>query len=280
MKDRENNEQIFFGEGQSLLVKDTAVAPSERTYHEELEIKLCYEGEMFLSVGGQVLCQRVGEISIVNPYETHFNIPSGEARYYLLMVGFDLLEEIGLLRQSIIGAKQFKHIVKDERIADIIRHIVWENAEERPYRNEAIKGALTQMLALLMRSWTKEKEEGQDFSQRAAKRLIEPALRRIHTDYARKITLEELAKECYISKSHLCRSFKEMLGKTPFEYVMDYRISIAELLLKRTEKTCHEIGRSCGFEDESYFTRCYRRLKGKTPGEARRAFKDCEGELA
>ena len=57
------------------------------------------------------------------------------------------------------------------------------------------------------------------------KDITEPAIRMIRDEYSRSFTIDELAKECNVSKFHFCRVFKEKTGLTPTEYIKQNKIS-------------------------------------------------------
>ena len=99
--------------------------------------------------------------------------------------------------------------------------------------------------------------------------LISPALTKIFEDFNKKITVKELADLCSVSEYHFLRTFKKETGFTAIQYIINYRISLAETLLKTTENTIEEIAYACGFDDVSYFYRCYKKIKGVSPKKSR-----------
>lgn len=88
--------------------------------------------------------------------------------------------------------------------------------------------------------------------------------------YADKVTLGELALCAGLTPKYLCRAFFSLTGKTPMSYLNEYRIDCACEMLARTDKTMLDIAVSCGFSDQSYFVKWFKRLKGITPKEYRR----------
>lgn len=54
----------------------------------------------------------------------------------------------------------------------------------------------------------------------------------IHAHLTEPITLYDLAQSCGLSPWYASKIFKELLGKTPFEYIRVYRISQAALKLR------------------------------------------------
>ncbi len=76
---------------------------------------------------------------------------------------------------------------------------------------------------------------------------------------------EALAQMFGYSYTNFRRSFKEMCGKTPHEYLTELRLDRATALLESGTYTVSEVAWMVGFEDSSYFTRLFRQHKGVTP---------------
>jgi AraC-like DNA-binding protein len=99
--------------------------------------------------------------------------------------------------------------------------------------------------------------------------LIEPALRHIRDRYPEPISVERLAALCNVSKHYFCHVFKTVTQKSSMEYLREYRIKIADVMLSNTEKSVSEIAENCGFESVAYFCRAYKRHFGVSPGKRR-----------
>ncbi|MDK1373306.1 MULTISPECIES: AraC family transcriptional regulator [unclassified Sinorhizobium] len=84
------------------------------------------------------------------------------------------------------------------------------------------------------------------------------------------IALEELAHECGLSRSHFARAFKETTGAPPHRWLLARRIERAQDLLLNTSLSITEIANSCGFADQSHFTRVFAKMVETGPGEWRR----------
>ena len=72
-----------------------------------------------------------------------------------------------------------------------------------------------------------------------------------------------------MSPKYLGSFFKNMTGKTPIEYLNEYRIEKASHMLKYTDMQVTDIAYSCGFSDLSYFIKTFKNIKGITPGKFR-----------
>lgn len=91
-------------------------------------------------------------------------------------------------------------------------------------------------------------------------------LRYLNSNLDKPITLEELCREFYISKSHLCRVFRDATGVTLKQYLMAKRLVMARQLLAAGMQPTHVYSR-CGFGDYSSFYRAYRKRYGVNPGK-------------
>lgn len=90
--------------------------------------------------------------------------------------------------------------------------------------------------------------------------------------YCEELSLDMIADSAAISKSVCLRCFHQVIGTTPIRYLVQYRIEKAAERLKDTDEKANEIAITCGFSDISYFSKCFREIKGLTPLEYRKAF--------
>lgn len=104
---------------------------------------------------------------------------------------------------------------------------------------------------------------------------IRAAASYIENNYARLVSLDELADNLRLSKYHLQRTFAETVGLTPHEYTNRIRIERAMELLRHTESSVEEIARLIGFSSGSYFIKVFSKLTAMTPG----AFRDGQDSL-
>lgn len=89
-----------------------------------------------------------------------------------------------------------------------------------------------------------------------------------------KFTLEMLADRCGLSRNFFCRIFKELLGNTPFEYIIENRMMLAKKLLTTTNISVEQISVICGFDDLTYFYRLFKRSFQTTPTLFRENFRN------
>lgn len=94
---------------------------------------------------------------------------------------------------------------------------------------------------------------------------VKAVLTYIEQNYQSNITLNTLAEIAGMNPNYLCRAFQEITQQTPMDYVIFYRIEQAAIMLTSTRLAIMDIALECGFNDHSYFTKTFKRLKGVTP---------------
>ncbi|MDT0538510.1 AraC family transcriptional regulator [Croceitalea sp. P059] len=89
--------------------------------------------------------------------------------------------------------------------------------------------------------------------------------------YQTKISVDEVAALCNLTKPAFCRYYKKATGNTFIEFLNQYRISQAKRLLlkgKNVSEACYD----CGFESLSYFNRSFKKVTGQNPSEFKNTY--------
>ena len=95
--------------------------------------------------------------------------------------------------------------------------------------------------------------------------LLGKALRHMQAHLDRNLSRNEVARTAGLSPSHFSHLMTEKMGISFTNLLARYRIDKAAQLLRRTDKHLSDIALACGFTDQSYFTKVFRRLTGETP---------------
>jgi AraC-like DNA-binding protein len=95
--------------------------------------------------------------------------------------------------------------------------------------------------------------------------MLAPAMMAVHGAPERKWTVDDLAAEASVSRSSLHDRFREVLGLSPMRYVNEWRMRVAQELLRTTEVTVAVIARRVGYDSEEAFSRAFKRTHGQSP---------------
>ena len=93
----------------------------------------------------------------------------------------------------------------------------------------------------------------------------------IHTHYMEELSLDELAKEAWMSPYYLSHQFRRVTGYTLTHYIHLVRVRNCQFLLINSRKKITEIASDCGFTSFSQFNRVFRRFCGESPSDYRRS---------
>lgn len=99
---------------------------------------------------------------------------------------------------------------------------------------------------------------------------VKRMLELIHAKFAEPLNLDDIARAAGVGERECERAFKRMLGMTPKQYIIKYRVTqAASLLASGPELSIAGIGRACGFSNASVFARTFRDYYSVSPREYR-----------
>lgn len=102
---------------------------------------------------------------------------------------------------------------------------------------------------------------------------IKEAINFIEQNFQNNISIEEIAAVCGINRSYFGKIFRNSIGRSPQEFLMNYRMVKATELLKLTSLSIAEIGSAVGYENQLHFSRAFKTIYGVSPREWRNQHK-------
>ncbi len=104
-----------------------------------------------------------------------------------------------------------------------------------------------------------------NFDQMRHANIVHQCIQYINTHYSEKITLESLSYQVYLSPTYLSRVFRQETGETVTEYITRVRIDRSKELLRHKSMSIATVAQLVGFEDQSYFTRVFKKRVSISP---------------
>ncbi len=135
-------------------------------------------------------------------------------------------------------------------------------------RDEKLDLFLAQAATRLLVEISRAFEENSQL--RPDKRITNIATK-MHREYRKIRSIDELAADVRLTPDRLRKLFKARYGVSPNRYLNSIRIENAKRLLKNTSMRISEISEAVGFDDSHYFARSFREAVGCTPSEYRRS---------
>ena len=109
-------------------------------------------------------------------------------------------------------------------------------------------------------------------SQRLAIAKVAEAQEYIERNFAKKrLSIDEICRDLFISPSYLSRLLKQHLGKTFVDALTDFRIEKAKQLIAASDLNMYAVADAVGFSDPHYFSTIFKKVTGMTPSEYRGA---------
>ena len=129
------------------------------------------------------------------------------------------------------------------------------------------EAAMVGYLYLFIASLMKETSVGKPHTASSSSQYVLNAIKYIQFNYSHDISIDDVAKSVGVSRSHLYRVFMLNVGKSPIDYLTEYRINEACKLLRAGNLSIAEVAVSVGFFDQFYFSRVFKRAKGVPPSK-------------
>ena len=106
-------------------------------------------------------------------------------------------------------------------------------------------------------------------SGRMSDYYIKEAINYMEQNFQNTISIEDIAAVCGINRSYFGKIFRNSTGRSPQEFLMNYRMVKATELLKLTSLSIADIGSAVGYENQLHFSRAFKNIYGVSPREWR-----------
>ena len=228
------------------------------------ELGCLLTGELELPAEGGRRTLRTGDLFVRNPGEEWHCFAAGSTGAVLLQIPeieFAGSSPARVLRFAVAPHKQ----KQNETVSMVLRELARNALSEDPQLALKNKSLYYSILDLMITFFQAEQAAGEEDP------LLREMLLFLHRNYARQISLEELAEACSISTSYVSKYLKQKTGKSFFEYLTGIRLRYAKRSLETGGEAISRISFDCGFSSLSLFNRSFRKEYGVTPSEYRRS---------
>ncbi|MBD3422481.1 MAG: helix-turn-helix domain-containing protein [Chitinivibrionales bacterium] len=264
----------------ALLYKqviDNSGPDSSLHAHNHLELGYCHEGCGLLFAGRKIIPYQAGDVCVIAGKEHHclLSRQSATTRWSLAAlypagVMMPLGHDPALADDSIFNSDAFCNIVRPAQsrpVCSTLMDLIDEMRREREGYPSIVRAQTLYLMSLLHREAKASLNIPTPQAAGATSQIqrISAALDYICTHFQRKIRIETLAQQCYMSVTHFRRTFESALGKRPLNYIMQVRIAMAAVELLTTAHTAEQIGYSNGFATVSCFQRKFKEFMGASP---------------
>ncbi|MGM9934637.1 MAG: AraC family transcriptional regulator [Clostridium sp.] len=251
-------------------------------WHNELQCSYVLNEKILFFIDGKEILLEPGEGIIINSNILHQIKPFKE-NCQMFTINFDPII-IGRRRESIVHKKYVEPLLNSSNFKYLVlnKSVKWQQ-EVLEFMNEIFylsheklflyELEIINKLNLIWISILKEMKDKIDTVEKTNfydEERVQKGLQFIHNHYFENITLDNIASESNISKSECCRSFQRILKTTPFEYLLEYRISSSLKLLTNSKESISNIALNSGFNSVSYYGKIFKKYMNCTPSEYRK----------
>ncbi|MDJ0695944.1 MAG: AraC family transcriptional regulator [Mastigocoleus sp. MO_167.B18] len=132
--------------------------------------------------------------------------------------------------------------------------------------NQLYVDSLTTSLSIhLIKNYSTFKRSLQEYEGGLSRYKLKEVIEYINSHIDREIKLAELATMVDMSKYYFLRLFKQSMGVTPHQYLIQQRMEKAKQLLKQEKLSIVEVAAECGFSNQSHFAKVFNKNTGLTP---------------
>lgn len=212
------------------------------------------------SVPGRMTCMPAEE-------ESHFRV-AGEVSFETIHIPQKRVQQVARSSGLDGCSTAFRFAFRDAFVDACFAAIYGEAHEPGPKSEEFIHSVTDSLILHLVRAVG----PGTDTAKLRASAPVERSRVLIESSLAEDLSLEKLAEEAGVSRSHFARRFRAEVGVSPHRYHSQQRVEKAKLMLRQTNMSLVDIAMELGFCSQSHFTQVFRAHAGVTP----RRFREME----
>jgi AraC-like DNA-binding protein len=236
------------------------------------DIQFVYQGSGMLIINGVEFPVEQGDVITVLPGEQFTVISRSEmpfSRYYLY---FDFYREAEhrLETPLLEDGNPWPRIVHMRRDTDVrtkFSEVVLQMLSSGPQSQMVADGELLSLLGTVLSAHETAEDTSEDPTLLKSQRNVQKAERFIRENFALSISITDIAQAADLSTSYFRGMFKRVTGKTPLEYLTEYRIEQGKRLMVETDFTISEIAQIVGYNSVHYFSYLFKHWEGITPSE-------------
>lgn len=273
-----DNMRIFYSTSAQLRFFSCGNFVSRETFtHQRRTLNCCVlilvtEGTLNITSGGKKYAVSKGEYILLPADEEHFGHAPSDGRLSYLwthfkpIVPFEIYES-GVTESFEIAIPEYGSIPNSRREM-LFRQLLDFSRREDLY-SEALPAC---SMALLLMELTQEHIDEVNGSRSSISPVIVSAREWIKTNCHRQLSASDIAAEFHYNTEYFSALFKKETGMPLIGFLNKCRIEVAKNLLSSENVSIKEAAFSCGFNDEKYFMKMFRKHEGMTPMQYKNYF--------
>jgi len=273
MKYNYEHEQIEPEIGLSFKYYLCTVQQNPLHWHKEIELIYCVKGKLQIETLDRKITLRAGDIVLINKNSVH-QILGEDNENVNIILQFDLeevekyvfdIEKYTFRCDSIMmGSQNFL------RLKELIHDIIVTLAKKNDGYLLQIAAIRNYLILELLHSFKCERTEiSNDVASDLTLDRLSKIIKYIEENFKDSVSLEQIAKNHFLSTYYLSHYFHEKMGISFRRYLTYTRVFHAREMLLNSSKRIIDIALECGFSDGQSFSKAFKNEFGKAPGKYR-----------
>ena len=254
--------------------KMTPMKSGEEHSHDYLELTYILVGQARYMIEGQEHILKAGDILVGNPGVVHqFELREGEEPPVEVYIGMSNFHFQDMPQESLVlpDGSYVLHCKPElkQDLNQLVQTMISETQMQQSGQYFMIKAYLVQMLLLIIRQIRgeeKHENRGYVFESKSKGYVVKRILAYMNENYATHISLDQIAKNMYLSPVYISKIFKEEMGESPIRYLIQIRLEKAKEILQ--DESCgsiRDVAAEVGYEDVYYFSKLFKKYYGIAP---------------
>ncbi len=247
--------------------------------HFEYEMILITDGTAQVTIHEKTYPLQRGSLLFISRLEQHqFKIQKEPYCRYVISVSSDLLlshmKEPRLASIFMQRPEYFSHVIwlDDQQLAQLLPFFIQIADEYAKQPDFYTLQCVSLLFSILIRLYRLHPNAFPLEDSSSLSSAVLNAQLYVSRHFNRKLTLQEIADQCFLSRHTLSLAFKEIVGITFKEYLLLFRITEAKKLLITTDLSIAQIGESVGYVNVNNFLKIFREKEHITPLQYRKQY--------
>lgn len=230
---------------------------------DHYKIHYIHSGKGILKTGDTTFELSAGQCFLICPDTVSFYKADEVAPWTYYWVAFDGLNSSPYLKRA--GLSIENPVMKcnmDSKILECFSFMFKESQNQKS-GDLNLLSSLYRFLSILI-----DENSSQNLTINTNKKenaYIHKAKELIEMNYSSSIKINEIADTLGLSRKYFSKLFKEAMGITPMEFLLNFRLNKACDLMNNQKLSIGEISRSVGYDDQLLFSRTFKKFKGISP---------------
>lgn len=234
--------------------------------HDFIEIVYVYDGKGYHIYNNVTYPVSKGELYIINSRTPHCFYPTDKSNSEHLVV-----YNLCFLPEFISSINiHLPILVELTDIEQLYEKMYLEFTSKGINYVELLRLSLCELLLKIHRFYRQNHASPESAVIKYRHQLIPDCIQYLRENYSKKVTIEELSNNFFLSKSYLSSLFKKATGSGVVEYLQHIRIERACELLTNTTLSITEISTQVGYTDYRFFNKSFKKITGVTAHEYRK----------